>query len=473
MRGIQMLKVGGRIVYSTCSFNPIENEAVVAEALRLCKGALEILDVSNELPGLKRYPGLQTWKAFSNRFRCLISKVMSKDGEWIDSFKDIDNQQGKYTQSMFPPANANEIKLERCIRIYPHLQDTGGFFVAVFKKVSPMTAIDRAFLARQKGEALTEPVDEKEDEALLESIKAESTAEDHENEQTQDDIVPAKRSGIDETPAEPPKRARIDEEGKVGENSNVKQEHVGEFIVKDTKVSTLKEEPFIFLDHDNDDIKQFSDFYGLSSTFPVTNFLVRSEKSRSKTIYFVSDPVKAVLQAADAARLRVVNTGVKAFVRQDHAALKGACPFRVSSEILPMLAPFLSDRRSVNISLSELRTLVMVAFPKVEEFTGETYNKVNRMESGCCVFYFDPATSSELKPYLRVSMILPVWKAKVSLNLLINKQERRSLSLRLFGELPADVPPYIKGQVDTGETVNMEMVEGEEGEIAKDVKEII
>lgn len=95
-----------------------------------------------------------------------------------------------------------------------------------------------------------------------------------------------------------------------------------------------------------------------------------------------------MLQAADAARLRVVNTGVKAFVRQDHAALKGACPFRVSSEILPMLAPFLSDRRSVNISLSELKTLVMVAFPKVEEFTGETYNKVDRMGkfvSLCCM----------------------------------------------------------------------------------------
>ncbi|RUS20585.1 S-adenosyl-L-methionine-dependent methyltransferase [Jimgerdemannia flammicorona] len=38
MRGVQLLKVDGRIVYSTCSFNPIENEAVVAQVLRLCNG---------------------------------------------------------------------------------------------------------------------------------------------------------------------------------------------------------------------------------------------------------------------------------------------------------------------------------------------------------------------------------------------------------------------------------------------------
>lgn len=38
------LQVGGKMVYSTCSLNPIEDEAVVAEVLRRCGGNLELED---------------------------------------------------------------------------------------------------------------------------------------------------------------------------------------------------------------------------------------------------------------------------------------------------------------------------------------------------------------------------------------------------------------------------------------------
>ena len=34
LRGAYLLRVGGHMVYSTCTFNPVENEAVVAEILR-------------------------------------------------------------------------------------------------------------------------------------------------------------------------------------------------------------------------------------------------------------------------------------------------------------------------------------------------------------------------------------------------------------------------------------------------------
>lgn len=39
-RGLELLAVGGRLVYSTCSFNPIENEAVIAHMINKCEGEL-------------------------------------------------------------------------------------------------------------------------------------------------------------------------------------------------------------------------------------------------------------------------------------------------------------------------------------------------------------------------------------------------------------------------------------------------
>lgn len=50
-RGIELLKVGGLISYSTCSLNPIENESVVAAALKEYKGKIRLVKAS--LQGFK------------------------------------------------------------------------------------------------------------------------------------------------------------------------------------------------------------------------------------------------------------------------------------------------------------------------------------------------------------------------------------------------------------------------------------
>lgn len=101
-RGLQMTKVGGRIVYSTCSFNPVENEAVVAALLNMAKGSLKIVDVSDQYPKLKRNPGLTSWK------------VMDKKGNMYSSLDEVDqpHQKNIYASS-FPPSNAKELGLEK------------------------------------------------------------------------------------------------------------------------------------------------------------------------------------------------------------------------------------------------------------------------------------------------------------------------------------------------------------------------
>lgn len=117
-----MLKIGGIIVYSTCAMNPIENEAVVAQLLREGNGSLELVDVSDKLPQLKRRPGLKTWKVFDS-YKTIYS-----------SFDEV-KQGSVVKKSMFPPSEDENFHLERCIRIYPHLQNTGSFFIAVIRKV--------------------------------------------------------------------------------------------------------------------------------------------------------------------------------------------------------------------------------------------------------------------------------------------------------------------------------------------------
>ncbi len=96
-KAVQLCRPDGLVIYSTCTFAPEENELIVAEALEAAAGSLRLLPVSVE--GLVISSGVTRWQ-----------------GRVLDP------------------------SLARCLRIWPHLNDTGGFFVAALKK-APETAL--------------------------------------------------------------------------------------------------------------------------------------------------------------------------------------------------------------------------------------------------------------------------------------------------------------------------------------------
>jgi 16S rRNA C967 or C1407 C5-methylase (RsmB/RsmF family) len=61
MKSINLLTKGGLIVYSTCSLNPIENEAVLAGLLRKVGRGLELVDI-HEIYGVKGRRGMHRWE---------------------------------------------------------------------------------------------------------------------------------------------------------------------------------------------------------------------------------------------------------------------------------------------------------------------------------------------------------------------------------------------------------------------------
>lgn len=167
IRALELIKVGGIVCYSTCSLNPVEDEAVVSAALRKLNSkkkestdgdsssedddehvpAVELLEwPSALLPKFQRQPGVSDWKIAT------YEQGQTNDNAGVDSEDDAGDDFGKLKYyASYEDARgggmeqaeitmwANKIdvesmRLKLCSRLLPQAQDTGGFFVALLRR---------------------------------------------------------------------------------------------------------------------------------------------------------------------------------------------------------------------------------------------------------------------------------------------------------------------------------------------------
>lgn len=448
VRALQMLKVGGRVVYSTCSMNPIENEAVVSSAIDRCGGLekAQIIDCSNELPGLKRVAGLRSWK------------VMDREGRMWNSWEEVEEQRaqsgiaglGRLAEGMFPPTN--DLPLDRCMRIYPHLQDTGGFFITVLEKQSEIRAkpedsskqIPKGTVA-----ALTEELESKQKngsgqplekiealddlvphdkEADIEKAKSASVAEaTHQvpysatsqisakrEAGSLEDELPSKRTKLDDgsqavigdRPVHQPPPAPVPEAPETSDatptpgHTDTPQASTSESQPQPQPPQKRKpgqpiEEPFRYLDPNHEELEPIFKFYEISNRFPRDRFMVRNaEANPSRTVYYTSALARDILTANQGQGIKFVHCGVKMFVKQDAQRLD-VCRWRIQTDGLRIVEPWLGSARAVTLTQKEtFRKLLVEMFPKVDDGAwqnlGEIGERVRDIPMGCSIIYISP-----------------------------------------------------------------------------------
>ncbi|KPJ14026.1 tRNA (cytosine(34)-C(5))-methyltransferase [Papilio machaon] len=216
------------------------------------------------------------------------------------------------------------------IRILPHHQDTGGFFVAVFEKTG--------------------------------LLPWEKTVEEKTEKETE----------VKEDKKEPPQKRR--------------------------RMGGYREDPFVFFSGDDEDVfPSIKEYYDLKEDFDSKCLLTRCYVGKKKNIYLVSSIVKDVVQKNEA-NLKIINTGVKTFVRCDNKNM--TCPFRLSQEGLQSILQYIGAVRRVNILKQDLILVLQNDNPSnppdIKLFTEHTQNLVKDLATGSCVLQYQD-TESNLK----------------------------------------------------------------------------
>ncbi|KAG8883130.1 hypothetical protein FRB98_003304 [Tulasnella sp. 332] len=372
--------------------NPIENEAVVAAALNASADQFTLPDTAHMLPDLKRRPGLTMWyPAVNSTLRqpqplptrsterapsqdedapsaAVVSLEKDRSSSHVDHLgvtafacasyddyvknstdADMKNGKLKMQPTQWPPENAHQLGLENCFRIYPHLQNTGGFFIAVLQKKED---------SRNEDVSMEDPID---GNTSTQWKRPASTPDNNEN--------PSKRHKVEEAPAttSTPTSSATDRPTKTKTKKNPPPTNKDDQVATEGTVGTFKENPFTFINGNDPTLRKNLLKLHLNSGFPANNVFVRHQRTDPmKTFHLANDMVKRIITSNAYDRMRLISAGVKAFSRHDAGSSSASdevdMPEDVENHVAPeTLAHLSSGGASLNFAAGRESALRFVS----------------------------------------------------------------------------------------------------------------
>lgn len=186
------------------------------------------------MQGLVRSNGISHWSVYDREMNAITKDSESTKSSW------------------FEPTDAEKenFNLEHCMRVYPHQQNTGGFFIAVFEKTEDFSE-DQSTADKEVSRSPTAP-------------------------------QPGRESLKDTNPK---KKAKL-------------------------PIDAI-DEPFVFIDPNHEAVKGCWDYYGIDDKFDKNSCLVRNATGEpTRVIYTTSPHLKSIIQSNDD-KLKIIYSGVK------------------------------------------------------------------------------------------------------------------------------------------------------------------
>eukprot|EP01064_Diplonema_japonicum_P037418 TRINITY_DN8749_c0_g1_i1.p1 TRINITY_DN8749_c0_g1~~TRINITY_DN8749_c0_g1_i1.p1 ORF type:complete len:742 (+),score=162.74 TRINITY_DN8749_c0_g1_i1:48-2273(+) len=377
LRAAKLLQIGGKFVYSTCSLSPIENEAAVCHILRKTNGGLRLAD-ARKLTNINSAPGMKTWKVMCPK-KYTMFKTHSEAKEAGSKM---------VREYHFPPEDEGlKEEMTKCLRLFPHMGDFGGFFVAVFEKVAEIGKTDKIC---------------PDDEVLAYDSETEEDRESLEREAQLKKL----QAAVETAPNDIEKAKAAAKLTRTCNNGTLQRE-IARYI------SLIDALPAV--------VSRLREFFTLDKDFPVHQLICRYHLEQKSTgelvqphegvpnqILFCSKGVSETIRhgLASKKQLRIVNCGLRFLVRdrridsQDATKSAGEpnLTCRIAQEAVPLIHPYVASRvlsLSATADTVQILTKTDKSMP-VEAITSQSKPEWKALTPGGCIALLKTASGLDL-----------------------------------------------------------------------------